>query len=91
MKKFYLIAAMACMALAVNAQQKVTLSTYQGTDINKYDGKEVTVTLNRYVVTGWNTLSLPFAMTTEQIHDLLGQGRQGRYLQHHFLRQENQW
>lgn len=72
MKKFYLIAAMACMALAANAQQKVTLSTYQGTDINKYDGKEVAVSVSRYVVTGWNTLSLPFAMTTDELNEAFG-------------------
>lgn len=72
MKKFYLIAAMTCMALAASAQQKVTLSTYQGTDINKFDGKEVTVTLNRYVVTGWNTLSLPFAMTEAELNETFG-------------------
>jgi hypothetical protein len=72
MKKFYLIAAMACMALAASAQQRVSLSTYQGTDINKFDGKEVAVTVSRYVITGWNTLSLPFALTTDELNTAFG-------------------
>lgn len=72
MKKFYLIAAMAFMALVANAQQKVTLSTYQGTNIEKYNGQELAVTVNRYVIRGWNTLCLPFDVTADELNEAFG-------------------
>lgn len=72
MKKMYLIAAMAVATLTANAQEKLMLSTYNGTNIEKFDGKMVDVTVNRYVFTGWNTLSLPFAMTESELNDLFG-------------------
>ena len=57
MKKIYLIIAMAVSALAVNAQQVLNLSTYNGTDLTKYDGQECKVNVNRHVFTAWNTLA----------------------------------
>ena len=73
MKKLYLIAAMAVATLAANAQEKLYLSTYNGTNIAKYDGKVCDVTVNRYVFTGWNTISLPFALTQEELNEHFGQ------------------
>lgn len=72
MKKLYLIAAMAITTLAANAQEKLYLSTYNGTNITKYDGKVCDVTVNRYVFNGWNTLSLPFALTEEELCETFG-------------------
>lgn len=72
MKKIYLIAAMAVATLAANAQEKLTLSTYNGTNIEKFDGKMVDITVNRYVFTGWNTLSLPFAMSEDELNTVFG-------------------
>lgn len=72
MKKLYLIAAMAVATLAANAQEKLTLSTYNGTNVSAFDGKVCSVTTNRYVFTGWNTLSLPFAMTEEELNEAFG-------------------
>ena len=71
MKKIYLIIAMAVSALAVNAQV-LNLSTYNGTDLNKYDGKEYMVNVNRHVFSGWNTLALPFAMSESELNDVFG-------------------
>lgn len=73
MKKFYLIAAFAVATLAANAQEKLYLSTYNGTDIAKYDGKVCDVTVNRYVFTGWNTISLPFNLAEEELNETFGQ------------------
>lgn len=63
---------MICMALCANAQQRVNISTYQGTDLAKYEGQEVLVTVNRYVFHGWNTLSLPFAVTADELNEAFG-------------------
>lgn len=72
MKKFYLIAAMAVATLVANAQEKLYLSTYNGTNIEKYDGKVCDVTVNRYVFTGWNTVSLPFDLTESELNEAFG-------------------
>lgn len=72
MKKFYLFAVMALMALTASAQQKLTLSTYAGTNLEKVDGVECNVTVNRYLFHGWNTLSLPFDMTEDEINEAFG-------------------
>ncbi len=72
MKKFYLIIAMTVMALAVNAQQTLNLSTYSGTNLEKFDGKECKVNVNRYVFNGWNTIALPFSMTESELNEVFG-------------------
>ena len=72
MKKFYLIAAMALATLTTNAQQKLYLSTYNGTDIAKYDGATCDVTVNRYVFKGWNTVSLPFELSEQELNETFG-------------------
>lgn len=71
MKKLFLIAAMACGALAANAQT-LSLSTYNGTDIAKFDGTTRNVSVSRYLFTGWNTISLPFAMSAQQVNETFG-------------------
>ena len=72
MKKFYLIALMAVSALTVNAQQALNLSTYNGTNIDKYDGQECKVSTYRYMFTGWNTISLPFSLTEDELNQYFG-------------------
>lgn len=72
MKKIYLIAMMAVMSLAVSAQQTLQLSTYNGTKLEKFNGTECQVTANRYVFHGWNTLSLPFALTENELNEIFG-------------------
>ncbi len=72
MKKIYLIMALAISSLAVNAQQVLHLSTSTGTALEKYDGKECKVTVNRYLFHGWNTLSLPFAVTENELNEAFG-------------------
>ena len=67
-----MIAAMAALTLGAQAQEKLYLSTYNGTNLARYDGKTCQVTMNRYVFTGWNTISLPFAMSEQELNDTFG-------------------
>ena len=67
MKKFYLIAIMAVATLTASAQQILNISTYSGTNLQKYDGTECKVNVNRYVFTGWNTIAMPFEMTEAEL------------------------
>lgn len=72
MKKLYLVAIMALFSLFANAQQKLTLSTSAGTDLQRYDGQVCDVTAYRTVFTGWNTISLPFALTQAELNETFG-------------------
>ena len=72
MKKLLLLAAVAMGCIGMNAQEKLTLSTYKGTDLAKYANKTLTVTVSRYLFNGWNTISLPFAMSQEQVNETFG-------------------
>ena len=63
---------MAFGALTANAQQALSLSTYLGTDVAKYDGQIKNVTATRQVFNGWNTISLPFAMSAQQVSETFG-------------------
>jgi hypothetical protein len=72
MKKLYLLAAMALFALVGNAQKKVAINTFSGTDITKYAGAECDVTMNRLVFNGWNTIALPFAVSEAELNEALG-------------------
>ena len=74
MKKLFTIIALAGLALTAWSQTPLRLSTYNGTSVERYDGQQCDVTVDRYLITGWNTLSLPFAMTEQEIDDALGQG-----------------
>ncbi len=72
MKRLYFIAALALATLTANAQQKLYLSTYSGTNVEKYDGKTCNVSVNRYIFKGWNTIALPFELTTEELNTTFG-------------------
>ncbi|MBQ2299041.1 MAG: hypothetical protein II278_06675 [Bacteroidaceae bacterium] len=72
MKKLLLVAIIALTNLCAHAQTTLTLSTYSGTDLAKYAGKTLNISANRYLFTGWNTISLPFSMTEEQINETFG-------------------
>lgn len=43
MKKLYFIAALALASVTANAQKTLSLSTYSGTDITKYDNQTMNV------------------------------------------------
>lgn len=73
MKKLYLVAIMAFVCLFANAQQKLTLSTAAGTDLQNYTGKVCDVTSNRVVFTGWNTISLPFSLSESELNNIFGE------------------
>ncbi len=72
MKRLYVIAALALVTLTTTAQKKLYLSTYNGTNIEKYDGNTYNVTVNRYVFNGWNTIALPFQLTAEELNATFG-------------------
>ena len=72
MKKLFIIAALAATTLGAQAQESLFLSTYNGTNLTRYDGKVCNVTVNRYVFTGWNTISLPFAMSEDELDEVFG-------------------
>ncbi len=72
MKKMMVIAAMAALSLGAMAQEKLTLSTYNGTNLTRYDGKVCDVTVNRYIFNGWNTVALPFSLSEQELNDVFG-------------------
>jgi len=72
MKKLLLIAMMAVASITASAQQTLNISTYTGTDMAKYDGMTKNVSVSRYVFRGWNTISLPFAMSKDEVEEAFG-------------------
>lgn len=72
MKKLFFIAALALGCVTASAQKTLSLSTYSGTDLQKYDNKTMNVYVSRYVFKGWNTISLPFNVSKEQINEVFG-------------------
>ena len=74
MKKMICMIALASLALTAWSQTPLRLSTYSGTSVERYDGKQCDVTMSRYFYTGWNTIALPFDITEQEIDDVLGQG-----------------
>lgn len=74
MKKLFCIIALAGLALTAWSQTPLRLSSYNGTSLERYDGQQCDVTIDRYLFTGWNTISMPFAMTEQEIDDALGMG-----------------
>ena len=74
MKKLFCMIALAGLALTAWSQAPLRLSTYNGTSLERYDGQQRDVTAERYLFTGWNTISLPFSVTEQEIDEALGQG-----------------
>lgn len=72
MKKIYTIAMLAIASLTANAQSSLILSTYKGTDLAKYNNQVMNVTASRYVFNNWNTISLPFALSSVQLDEIFG-------------------
>jgi len=74
MKKLFCMIALAGLTLTAWSQTPLRLSTYSGTSVERYNGQQCDVTADRYLFTGWNTISMPFAMTAQEIDDAFGQG-----------------
>lgn len=72
MKKLLLIAAVASLSLSATAQKRVNLSTYNGTQVEKFAGQTCAVDVNRYILSGWNTLCLPMDVSADQLKAALG-------------------
>jgi len=54
------------------AEKTLNLSTYGGTDLTPYAGQTFNVSVTRYVITGWNTISLPFAVSESTLNEIFG-------------------
>ena len=66
LKKMAIVAGCFAFSAAMMAQTKVLyLSSVEGTNVSQYDGQIRNVTMYRSMYKGWNTLSVPFSMTTE--------------------------
>jgi hypothetical protein len=72
MKKIYFIAALAMATMTANAQERLTISTFNGTNVEKFDGKICDVTVTRYMFNGWNTIALPFDVTADEMNEVFG-------------------
>ena len=72
MKKIFLILAVCCFAVSTNAQKRISISTWNKTDLVKYDNQQKDVSMLRYMFNGWNTLCVPFDMTEQQIDEMFG-------------------
>lgn len=72
-KKFTLATILLAATTIISAQTKsLSISTYNGTNVQKYDGQQMNVSLDRYMFNGWNTVCLPFSLTEEQINTYFG-------------------
>lgn len=75
LKKMAIVAGCFAFSAAMMAQTKALyLSSVEGTNVSQYDGQTRNVTLYRSVYNGWNTLCVPFNMTTEELNTAFGAG-----------------
>ena len=73
LKKMAIVAGCFAFSAAMMAQTKALyLSSVEGTNVAQYDGQTRNVTLYRSVYNGWNTLCVPFNMTTEELNSAFG-------------------
>lgn len=77
MKKFTLRMLMVTVLMAIStvsfAQVKnLTISTVNGTSIDKYDGQVRNVVMHRSTYNGWNTICVPFDLSENQINEAFG-------------------
>ena len=73
MKKFTLAAVLLSMSLFASAQSKsVTISSINGTNVEQYNGQVADVKMNRYMFTGWNTVSFPFDLSADKVNEFFG-------------------
>lgn len=72
MKKLFIAAALAVSTLSLQAQQVLNLSTVGGTKLERYDGNECKVNVDRYLFNGWNTLALPFDVSESELNEAYG-------------------
>ena len=73
MKKFTLAAVLLSMSLFASAQSRsVTISSINGTNVEQYDGQVADVKMNRYLFTGWNTVSFPFDLSADKVNEYFG-------------------
>ena len=73
MKKFTLAAVLLSMSLFASAQSRsVTISSINGTNVEQYDGQVADVKMNRYMFTGWNTVSFPFDLSADKVNEYFG-------------------
>lgn len=75
LKKMAVVAGCFAFSAAMMAQSKTLyLSSVEGTNVSQYDGQTRNVSMSRSVFNGWNTLCVPFSMTTEELNATFGAG-----------------
>jgi hypothetical protein len=75
LKKMAVVAGCFAFSAAMMAQTKALyLSSIEGTNVLQYDGQTRNVSMSRSVYNGWNTLCVPFSMTTEELNAAFGAG-----------------
>ena len=75
LKKMAVVAGCFAFSAAMMAQTKALyLSSIEGTNVLHYDGQTRNVSMSRSVYNGWNTLCVPFSMTTEELNAAFGAG-----------------
>lgn len=72
MKKILLIAVMFAAMTTANAENRLSISTWNSNKLEKFDRQQKDISMFRYVFTGWNTMCVPFDMTEEQINETFG-------------------
>ena len=73
LKKMAVVAGCFAFSAAMMAQTKALyLSSIEGTNVLHYDGQTRNVSMSRSVYNGWNTLCVPFSMTTEELNAAFG-------------------
>ncbi len=78
MNRFYgtLVIAVVLMLTGITTMTAQTralyLSSVSGSNIEQYDGQVRNVTMYRSVFNGWNTLCLPFSMTSAELEEAFG-------------------
>jgi len=73
LKKLAVVAGCFAFSAAMMAQTKALyLSSVEGTNVSQYDGQTRNVTMYRTMYKGWNTFSVPFSMTTEELEAAFG-------------------
>ena len=61
------------LGMQATAQTKALyLSSVNGSNVEQYDGQTRNVTMYRSIFNGWNTLCLPFSMTTGEVNEAFG-------------------
>ena len=72
LKRLVLAAAVCAACTTASAQTRVITNTVTPKDLSVYNGKEVNLSIFRYIHKGWNTICLPVSLTTDELNSIFG-------------------